>query len=294
MKSISNRSYQQHITSCITLILILLFISSCKKSTDSTGSSQLVLEGYLFQGEVVDSIHLTNSVSFESTDTTYPPVNDASIMINWNGKSYSLVGIGGGYYNSNDSRLSIEVGNTYSIEVKYKGKTSTSSTVVPAIPAGVILSDTIAYIDTIFTMGPPDIGGGANGTNSIKISWDDSDNGFYFVVIESLDPKATLIQQGNGNFPGGNGPFQGKIFRMRSQPFQGSSYTLQTRSLERYGKHVAKVYRVNQEYADLYMNRQQDSRNLSEPITNVSNGLGIFTGFSYASVYFTVKNSAGK
>jgi hypothetical protein len=50
-----------------------------------------------------------------------------------------------------------------------------------------------------------------------------------------------------------------------------------------------KVYRVNQEYVDLYENRQQDSRNLTEPLTNIKNGLGIFTAFSYAQAYFYVK-----
>jgi hypothetical protein len=45
---------------------------------------------------------------------------------------------------------------------------------------------------------------------------------------------------------------------------------------------------VNQEYADLYENRQQDSRNLTEPLSNVNNGLGIFTAFSYDVAYFEV------
>jgi hypothetical protein len=75
----------------------------------------------------------------------------------------------------------------------------------------------------------------------------------------------------------------------RSAPFRRNEYTLNATTLEKYGQHRVKIYRVNQEYADLYENRNQDSRNLTEPITNVVNGLGIFTAFSYADVYFDVK-----
>ena len=35
------------------------------------------------------------------------------------------------------------------------------------------------------------------------------------------------------------------------------------------GKHRVKVCRVNQEYADLYQSRNQDSRDLNEPLTNI-------------------------
>jgi len=46
------------------------------------------------------------------------------------------------------------------------------------------------------------------------------------------------------------------------------------------------LYRVNQEYVDLYKSRDQDSRNLNEPLTNIENGLGIFSAFANDSVYF--------
>jgi hypothetical protein len=45
-----------------------------------------------------------------------------------------------------------------------------------------------------------------------------------------------------------------------------------------------RVYRVNKEYADLYRSRQQDTRSLNEPLTNVQNGLGVFSAFASDSV----------
>ncbi|MDA3862202.1 MAG: hypothetical protein PF445_13365 [Melioribacteraceae bacterium] len=46
------------------------------------------------------------------------------------------------------------------------------------------------------------------------------------------------------------------------------------------------LYRVNKEYVDLYESRDQDSRNLNEPLTNIENGLGVFSAFASDSVYF--------
>ena len=266
--------------------IFLLNFNGCNKNLSNADNSKLVLEGYLFQGEVVDSVHITKTVSFESNDTVYPPVTDAQVVITWNNKPYTLQSIGKGYYNCNDNNLKIKVGDTYGIAVNYKGTTATSSTVIPSIPTGINLSDNVLYVDTIFSFNQ--FGGNPSSGNNIEISWDNKDNGYFYIVIESTDPNAADIIIGNGNFPNGGFGGPGTIFRFRSQPFQGSTYTISSRSMAKYGKHKAKIYKVNQEYADLYNNRQQDSRNLSEPITNIVNGLGIFTGFSYAEVSFTV------
>ena len=52
------------------------------------------------------------------------------------------------------------------------------------------------------------------------------------------------------------------------------------------GLESPRVYRINQEYADLYGSRQQDSRDLNEPLTNNRNGLGVFSAFNSQAVYF--------
>jgi hypothetical protein len=64
------------------------------------------------------------------------------------------------------------------------------------------------------------------------------------------------------------------------------SYSINHRIIIHYGRHQVKLYRINQEYADLYMSRQQDSRDLNEPLTNIQNGLGVFSAFNSEIVYF--------
>jgi hypothetical protein len=59
-------------------------------------------------------------------------------------------------------------------------------------------------------------------------------------------------------------------------------------TLEFVGPHLVTVYRVNEEYDNLYRARLQDSRDLNEPPTNIVNGLGVFSAFSGQTVAFAV------
>ncbi len=74
-------------------------------------------------------------------------------------------------------------------------------------------------------------------------------------------------------------------------PTNRNEYRINAMQLTHLGKHIVKVYRVNQEYADLYGSRQQDSRELNEPLTNIHGGLGIFSAFNSASAIFTVEEA---
>ena len=58
-----------------------------------------------------------------------------------------------------------------------------------------------------------------------------------------------------------------------------------------YGRHRARVYRVNEEYVDLFKFGEQDPTRLSEPPTNIENGLGIFTAFNSVSLDFQVSRA---
>jgi len=60
-------------------------------------------------------------------------------------------------------------------------------------------------------------------------------------------------------------------------------------TLTQFGTYRVKIYRVNQKYADLYESRNQDSRELNDPNSNIINGLGIFTAFNSDSIFFEIK-----
>ena len=77
-------------------------------------------------------------------------------------------------------------------------------------------------------------------------------------------------------------------FRFISEPTESSSFDVVGVALETYGMHSVKVYRVNEEYADLFQNDTQDSRDLNAPPTNLVGAFGIFSSFASDSVVFEV------
>lgn len=60
------------------------------------------------------------------------------------------------------------------------------------------------------------------------------------------------------------------------------------RNLTQYGRHQVIVFRVNHEYAALYQSTGSSTLSLTQPPTNIQNGLGIFTGVSSDTLYFEV------
>ncbi|MBN2519104.1 MAG: DUF4249 family protein [Bacteroidales bacterium] len=268
----------------IFLILFISFFYSCEDDISKTDiSDKIVLEGYLYQDVPVTGIHLSQTLPFNSEDTVFPAIADAEVTLEWNGIQYQLEpSEEQGYYEYVFNDLQIIESNTYSIAIKYNNQIITAITTVPEKPANLALSDTVIYISENFTpMGM----GSFNDTNEITMTWDNPDNDYFYVVVENIDPDPEDIELGFS--PTGGGRFN---FRFLSQPFQTDTYVLRTfMSIQQYGLHQVKVYRVNQEYVDLYERREQDSRNLTEPLTNVKNGLGIFTAFSYAIDTFIVK-----
>ena len=79
-----------------------------------------------------------------------------------------------------------------------------------------------------------------------------------------------------------------EFFRFVSDPTQNDSQIIIGAGLRNYGTHEVRVYHVNQEYADLFENSDQDSRDLNEPPSNIENALGIFTAFASEKVFFEV------
>jgi hypothetical protein len=267
-----------------------ILLQSCEKNSNNK-SDLLVVEGFLFEDEQVDSIRLVKSLPFESVDTVYSVVDDAEIKIRNNGQEYKLNNIGNGYYSYPGTDLAIAEEQTYSLEIDYGGSVITSSTTVPKKTSVVSISADVITIDTVMSFRPG--GPGFGDDNSVTVNWENPDKNYYYIVIESTDPEAEDIVMGNSgtSFPGGFPGGRQTRFMFRSEPFIGDTYTINSRTLQKYGEHTVRVYSVNEEYANLYENRSQDSRNLSEPVTNIKNGLGIFTAFSYAEIKFDVKNT---
>jgi len=241
----------------------------------------LVVQAYLYAGEPVTDIHVTSTLSFGSEDTTASPVNDALIRLLKGDEMFELVSTdNNGYYHYPGTDLDVEPGDHFRIEVTGLGTTATGETDVPPPPAGVTLSRTVLEAPQ-FGFG---LGGGRPGfgeESRIILSWDNPGNLLHYVVIDGLEDEAESI------LPDFITSRRGR-FRFITRPNEDASYLINVLVLEHLGSHRARVYRVNQEYADLYENREQDSRDLNEPPDNIIGGLGVFSAFNSEEIFFEV------
>ena len=264
----------------LAISLAACALSACDStSTEPTTTDLVVVEAFLFAGEPIDDIRLTETILLSDTIDA-PPINDAQVVLVKNGLSYSLIATGdSGYYEYPGNDLAVEAGDSFGIEITYLGAVATGETVVPNAPVGVgIDRDTLWVPEFGIGMG----GGGFNREDSqLAASWQNPNQLLHYVVIESLEDGAESI------IPDGFRKFSGR-FRLVAEPTKNDYHFIDMRALRDLGRHVARVYRVNGEYAQLYENRTQDSRDLNEPPSNIHGGLGVFSAFNSDSVAFEV------
>lgn len=276
-------------SSAFTLITCLLVLAGCDSSSIESADDIAVIEAFLFAGEPVDDIIVTSTIPFNSADTVASPINDADISLTKNGITYPLSASGddGRYHYAGDD-LTVEPGDQFMFTMEYLGQTISAETQVPPAPISVALDTTIFEVPT-FNFGggggPPVGGGRGRFDSTILVTWDNSDDQLHYVVISSVDENPESI------FPEFFGQRIGGQFRFISEPTRDNFFEVILPLLEGVGQHEIKVYRVNQEYADLYDNRTQDSRDLNQPPDNIVGALGVFSAFNSVEDFFDVKRA---
>ena len=262
----------------LPLFALVVLIISCNKQTPNQ-SDKVVVEAFLYAGETVDDVNLAKLLAYGGEDTIPKPINDAEVTITWNNKTFELTNSSDtGSYHYPFSDLKIEEGELYQLNVNHAGFEISSFTICPPKPSlPTITKDTLkielfSILDSLFTGGNTEI----PDPDSIVVEWANPNNEYYFVVAENVEQVKENI------YP----EFLGLIgdFFFQTTPTQSSRYVFTDLDFRHLGKHEIRIYKVNQEYVGLYQSYEQDSRTQAEPITNVFNGLGIFTAVNYSTV----------
>ena len=263
----------------IGLLAASLNLVGCDSVDSHVGSEMLVVEAFLYAGEPVDDIRITRAIDLASEDTMATPVNGALVSLIRDNDTFVLSQVGlQGHYAYLGENLIVGSGDEFELVIEADGQAVTAMTRVPFPPENVVLSADVLEV--------PSFGGGGGppqiNNNYLTATWDNPQESLHYVVIESTETgEPTYI------LPDFIRDRVGR-FRLITRPTEANYYDINLRSLEVLGMHEVRVYRVNEEYADLYENRQQDSRDLNEPPTNIKNGLGVFSAFNSRSLEFEV------
>lgn len=269
----------------VSLFIVLIVLAGC--TSDSVLDPEIdlvVIRGYLYANEPITDIQITSTLPLGSEETSAPPINDAEVCLIKDGQQYDLQPSAGdsGYYFYPGGDLTVNAGDEFEINVEYFGTTAYGKTRVPTPPTQVQISGETLYVPEFTSMEDMMTFEFDSSRHVVTVTWEEDPSSLFYVVIENTEANPDSIES-FGPMGGGR---MGRFFV--SEPSNINEYVVNFRSVSLYGEHRIKVYHVNQEYADLYSSRQQDSRDLNEPLTNIENGLGVFSAFNSVSVDFQV------
>lgn len=265
---------------------VLLFSACEDENLNNIADSQFVVEAFLYAGEPINDIRIKSTFPLVDEVDTSVPINNASVSILKAGQRYVLVPSGeDGFYHYPNDDVTVGTGDVFQIEVEYNGILATGETIVPTPTVGLSIStDSLKVPQLPLSMGRDAVVMAISDflTNSqIIATWDNPNGDFYFMVVEAVSDEILPI------FP------QQVLdaleqFRFVSEPTDLNSLTFLGGALVSFGTYEIKVYHINDEYAALYENQEQDSRDLNEPPSNINNALGVFSAFNSQSAFFEV------
>ncbi len=264
-------------------------VTACEE-LEQPATNQFVVEAFITSGEPINDIKIKESSSLDTEVLEDNPISDATIRLFSDNSEVTLDynPITSKYFLS-EGDFNIEVGGEYSIQIDLGDVSATAQTIVPEQPTGLVLTDTLLEVPTLrisFSLQSQFEELFENERSTL--TWDAVPGRMFYVVIESrvdaIDPilPSEIPEEVAETI---------SSFRFVSEPSEDTSFDIIAVALETYGKHVAKVYTVNEEYAALFNSATQDSRDLNEPPSNVMNALGIFSSFAVDSVEFEVREN---
>jgi len=250
----------------------ILIISGCSKENIKPDFVDIpVVEGYLHAGQPIE-IKVSRQVPY-SNDAIFSSENLDSLSINiFDGNlNYELLSVGEGKYTN--INLNINQLNSFRLDFFYNDLPIVSETTVPKKPENFLSSRNNIYVsDDIFTTNEP---------SEIEFSWENSDDSYYFILIENIELNPTPIFE-NDNLSNIN-----KLFKIT--PTLSDSYSMNTRRFSYYGNHRIILFHINSDLAALYEESDNTSQNISNPSSEINNAFGIFTGINSDTLYLQVE-----
>ncbi len=263
----------------ILMTLLLISVSTaCIKRDFSEFTDTPIIESYLRPGDYLN-IKVSRQIPY-SSDVKYSDDNIDLLKINviYNNKSYTLTPLGEGNYI--DSSLVVKEGEIYNISFSFNSRNVTAYTQIPGKPTNFIQSATSVSVDRMTSTSGMPTGGPGSMPEPITLTWDNTDESYYIVIIENMEATLDPIRDFGDAAPPGN--------RFRKMPTTASGLQLRPQEFQYFGKHRLILYHVLPDYASLYSEKTTSSQNLTNPSTSIMNGYGIFTGLNSDTLYLNV------
>lgn len=256
----------------INIIIAVAFAGCEKEDVNLAYEPSPVVEAYLHAGQSI-RVKVMQEIPFIEDDYDSVSVEDLDILISTGETSFYLEHDENGVYRAVESPMP-EPNEIYNIAFLFNGDSIMAETIIPEKPTGFEASETEIVIDNSNPMG----GGLAT---TIELYWDNPYNKYHMVMVENIESDPEPINEDATD----------EARKSQNQPTQNEGDNLRPNNFNYYGTHRLVLFRVNPEYAALYDSDGSSSQNIQNPVTNIVNGFGIFTGVNSDTLYIEVKPS---
>lgn len=263
----------------ITFFLILLsgLLWSCgKELTEQLDpESTAIVESYIYAGDSTITIKLTKLLPFsDDTSEAIEYISGLHLQVN----SQDLTETGTGIYTLSLGENRIQPGETYNLKFGYYNDTVSSEVIIPEKPANFTISAAYTYADRITSSGG--FPGGSGPMEDLDLTWTNDDGSYYYVLIEYLESTPDYINYNMAD---------AEISTIQSiEPMSSSGTSIGMRNLYFFGSYRVILYKVNEDFVDIYQQTETNSTNITNPVSTINNGFGIFTGMASDTVYLDV------
>ncbi|MCF8276980.1 MAG: DUF4249 domain-containing protein [Flavobacteriales bacterium] len=264
----------------ICVMFLLLSSSGCTKLelADAKTADKAVVNAFIYPGNEF-AVKLSRLIPFvEETEDTIYTLDSVDVFLFINGVTHQLTAVAdsSGQYELSDTGIAVAEGDELKLLFTYNGLEITASSTVPAKPANAYLSTTSYTVATGF---------GAIDTDPLSVYWDNPVGSYYLVISEYMGTSYEMLNE----FPEEVEFTDEELEAMRktsSQPLATSSYDIRRFTFS--GSHRIIIYHLSEEYVKLIESGGSSSITITEPYTNVNNGLGIFTAINTDTLWLQV------
>lgn len=259
-----------------SIMLIIGLLASCSKELIApiTPDNVAIVESYLYAGDSIITIKVTKILPF-SEDTIEATEHISGLNLIINGTALSETG--SGIYTLQLGNKKILPGESYVLKFLYASDTVSSTTIIPEKPLNFTISSNSIYADRVTASG----GGMPSGPPSdLVLSWENTDESYYYVVIQYMETSRDYINYRSASLDLSD--------TTSIAPMNTSETRLGTRNLNFFGRYRIILFKVNDDFADLYSQTAVNSNNITTPVSTINNGFGVFTGMASDTVFLEV------
>ncbi|WP_442587611.1 DUF4249 family protein [Pedobacter sp. AW31-3R] len=243
-----------------SIILLLCFIAACKKDSAQNVAVLPVVEAYLMPGKIVQ-VRVSQQKALVDTNAYGVAIGGLELKVSDGTNTYELTEDKTGHYILNDTTF-VKVKGSYSLSFTYNNLPVTASTTMPEKPVGLAID-----ADTVII---PKMVWGEDRTEFIPVtaSWGNAGSYNHVLLFKYQETWKSLIS---------NQFNRDTTTSVELNVVKTTSFELNERSFKYYGRYKVILIRVNDEYVEMLNSGTTTSHNLTNPPTNLTNGLGIFT-----------------